>query len=337
MNLSERITLEHGSGGALSRQLTEQLIYPILSNEAYRELADATAFEIAGRTFITTDTYVVDPIFFPGGDIGTLGVFGTCNDLAVSGARPLYLTIGLVLEEGFPTADLRRVLESVRAAADRSGVRVISGDTKVVPAGKGGGIFLNTTGVGEAMGDHLLSVNNIREGDSVLVSGPVGSHGLAILASREGLKVGANLRSDCAPLFPLCEALYTLGAHLRFMRDATRGGVAAVLNEAIAENRECGMEIQETAFPISGTVKAASDLLGLNPLEIANEGVMIAVTAAEAAPEALSLLRSFEIGREACQVGEVSIRNPGRVILETAVGGRRILDLPRGLLLPRIC
>jgi hydrogenase expression/formation protein HypE len=337
LNLSERISLEHGSGGALSRQLTEELIYPILGNEAYEELSDATAFEIPGRTFITTDTYVVDPIFFPGGNIGTLGVFGTCNDLAVCGARPRYLTVGMVLEEGFPTADLRRVLDSIREAADQVGVRVISGDTKVVPAGKGGGIFLNTTGVGQAMGEHLLSVNNIREGDSVLVSGPVGSHGLAILASREGLKIGANLRSDCAPLFPLCQALYSLGKHLRFMRDATRGGVAAVLNEAVAENRKCGMEIQETAFPISGTVQAASDLLGLNPLEIANEGVMIAVIAPEVCAEALSLLRSFATGREAGQVGVVSARNPGRVILETAVGGRRILDLPRGLLLPRIC
>jgi hydrogenase expression/formation protein HypE len=243
----------------------------------------------------------------------------------------------LVLEEGFPTSHLRRVLESIRAACEQAGVRVVSGDTKVVPAGKGGGIFLNTTGVGEALGDHFLSVNNIREADTVLVSGPVGSHGLAILASREGLKIGAGLRSDCAPLFPLCQALYTLGKHLRFMRDATRGGVAAVLNEAVAANSKCGMEVQETAFPISGTVEAVSDLLGLNPLEIANEGVMVAVVERDVAAEALSLLRSFEIGREAVRVGVVSARHPGRVILETAVGGRRILDLPRGLLLPRIC
>jgi hydrogenase expression/formation protein HypE len=337
LSLSERITLEHGSGGALSRQLTEELIYPILSNDAYRELADSTAFEIGGRTFITTDTYVVDPVFFPGGDIGTLGVFGTCNDLAVCGARPRYLTIGLVLEEGFPISDLRRVLESIRSACEQVGVRVISGDTKVVPSGKGGGIFLNTTGVGEALGDHLLSATNIREGDSVLVSGPVGAHGLAILASRAGLKIAAGLRSDCASLFPLCQALYELGGSLRFMRDATRGGAAAVLNEAIAGNRNCGMEIQETSFPISGTVEAASDLLGLNPLEIANEGVMIAVVAADAATQALSRLHSFQLGREACRIGVVSARHPGRVILETAVGGRRILDLPRGLLLPRIC
>ncbi|UCF96523.1 MAG: hydrogenase expression/formation protein HypE [Spirochaetaceae bacterium] len=337
MKSPERIILEHGSGGALSRQLTEEMIYPILQNEAYPELADATAFEIRGRTFITTDTYVVDPPFFPGGDIGTLGVFGTCNDLAVCGARARFLSLGLVLEEGFPTADLRRALESVRLACEQSGVLVLSGDTKVVPTGKGGGIFLNTTGIGEALGDHYLSVRNIQSGDAVLVSGPVGNHGLAILAAREGLKIGASLRSDCAPLFPLCEALYGLGRELRFMRDATRGGAAAVLNEAVSHSEEFGLEVDETAFPISGIVAAASDLLGLNPLEIANEGVMIAVVAQRASDEALSLLRSFEAGREACQVGIVSDGYPGRVILETAVGGRRILDLPRGLLLPRIC
>ncbi len=337
MSTSGRITLEHGSGGALSRQLTEQLIYPILKSEAYGELADATSFEIPGRVYITTDTYVVDPPFFPGGDIGTLGVFGTCNDLAVCGARPRYLTMGLVLEEGFPTSDLKRVLESVRRAADRSRVRVISGDTKVVPSGKGGGIFMNTTGVGEALGPHLLSVKNIKSGDKVLISGPIGSHGLAILAAREGLKIAASLRSDCAPLFPLCEALYSLGKDLRFMRDATRGGAAAVLNEAVANNSECGLEILETAIPVPGTVAAASDLLGLNPMEIANEGVLIAVVAPTAADKAISLLRSLDTGREARQIGAVAGRYPGKVILETAVGGRRILDLPRGLLLPRIC
>jgi hydrogenase expression/formation protein HypE len=245
--------------------------------------------------------------------------------------------VGLVLEEGFPTADLQRALESVRQASEQAGVFVISGDTKVVPAGKGGGIFLNTTGVGQAMGDHSLGVDNIRTGDSVLISGPVGSHGLAILATREGLKIGASIRSDCAPLFPLCEALYGLGDRLRFMRDATRGGAAAVLNETVSHSKEYGLEVSETAFPVTGTVAAAADLLGLNPLEIANEGVLIAVVAREAAAQALSLLHSFPIGREACQIGVVSDRYPGQVILETSVGGRRILDLPRGLLLPRIC
>ena len=337
MSISERIILEHGSGGALSRQLTEELIYPILRNDDYPELADATAFQLRGKVFITTDTYVVDPPFFPGGDIGTLGVFGTCNDLAVCGARPRYLTMGLVLEEGFPTADLRRVLESVRRSAEEAGVAVISGDTKVVPSGKGGGIFLNTTGVGEALGDHLLSVKNIRPGDRVLISGPLGSHGLAILAAREGLKIGASLRSDCASLFPLCRGLYDLGGELRFMRDATRGGAAAVLNETVSHSESCGLEIEETAIPVSGPVAAAADLLGLNPLEIANEGVLISVVAAEVASGALARLRLFPEGREACQIGVVSDRQPGRVILETAVGGRRILDLPRGLLLPRIC
>ena len=337
MKLPERIILEHGSGGALSRQLTEQLIYPVLKNEHYTELNDATAFHSSGRTLITTDTYVVDPPFFPGGDIGTLGVFGTCNDLAVCAARPRYLTMGLVLEEGFAIADLRRALESVREAAKRAEVRVISGDTKVVPSGKGGGIYMNTTGVGEALGEHILSSGNIRGGDAVLISGPVGSHGLAILAAREELKIGSALRSDCAPLFPLCEALYDLGGDLRFMRDATRGGAAAVLNETVSASEKYGLEIVETDFPITGAVAAAADLLGLNPLEIANEGVFIAVVADAAADRAVARLRAFDIGAKACRIGTVGERWPGKVILETAVGGKRILDLPRGLLLPRIC
>ena len=337
MKLPERIILEHGSGGALSRQLTEQLIYPVLKNEHYPELNDATAFESRGRTLITTDTYVVDPPFFPGGDIGTLGVFGTCNDLAVCAARPQYLTMGLVLEEGFPTTELRRALESVRAAAEQAEVRVISGDTKVVPSGKGGGIYMNTTGVGQALGEHILCTGNIRNGDAVLISGPVGSHGLAILAAREQLKIGSALRSDCAPLFPLCRSLYELGGELRFMRDATRGGAAAVLNETVGGSEKYGLEIEETSVPVIGAVAAAADLLGLNPLEIANEGVLIAIVAGAAADRAVARLRAFDIGAQACRIGTVCERYPGKVILETAVGGRRILDLPRGLLLPRIC
>lgn len=333
----DRITLEHGSGGALSRQLTEQLIYPILKNEEYAELADATAFQIHGKAFFTTDTYVVDPPFFPGGDIGTLAVFGTCNDLAVCGAKPRYLTMGLVIEEGFPISELRRVLESVRQATAEVGVKVISGDTKVVPAGKGGGIFVNTAGVGEALGEHALSAENIKPGDRVLISGPVGSHGLAILAAREELKVASSLSSDCASLYPICEALYSLGADLRFMRDATRGGVAAVLNEMVLGSVTAGLQVLESSVPVGSTVAAASDLLGLNPLEIANEGVLLAVVAPDSAAPALQLMRSLPLGREACDIGFVSSESPGKVILQTAVGGRRFLDLPRGLLLPRIC
>jgi len=331
-----RITLEHGSGGALSRELTEELIYPLFEGAEYPELSDASEVRLDGRSYVTTDTYVVDPPVFPGGDIGTLAVFGTCNDLAVCGARPLYLTVGLVLEEGLPIQLLRRVLESLRDAAARAGVHVVTGDTKVVPAGKGGGIYINTAGIGRVTGEDRLSPRRMAPGDRLLVSAPVGAHGMAILAAREQLAVAGSLRSDCAFLYPLCRALCGLGADLRFMRDATRGGVAAVLNEA-ARGGERGIEIREQDVPVAGAVAAAADLLGLNPLEVANEGVLVAVVSSAAGPAALELLRVHELGVGAAEIGTVTAEHPGRVILETTVGGRRILDMPRGLLLPRIC
>jgi hydrogenase expression/formation protein HypE len=336
MSLGPRITLEHGSGGALSRELTEELIYPCFSGPEYPELADSTEFALEGRGLFTTDTYVVDPPFFPGGDIGRLAVFGTCNDLAVCGATPLYLSLGLVIEEGFATADLGKILRSARSAADEAGVRIITGDTKVVPSGKGGGIFLNTAGVGCALPGLGLSSARLQAGDQLLVSAPVGAHGLAILAARESLSIAAALRSDCACLYPLCAALAELGTGLHWMRDATRGGVAAVLNE-LARGTAFGLEVREEAFPVEGPVAAAADLLGLNPLEIANEGVLVAAVAGQDAERALELLRARPLGLRACRVGEVTAEHPGRVMLETAIGGRRILDLPRGLLLPRIC
>jgi hydrogenase expression/formation protein HypE len=278
----------------------------------------------------------VDPPFFPGGDIGRLAVFGTCNDLAVCGATPLALSLGLVLEEGFRLEDLRRVLHSVRTAADEAGVRVITGDTKVVPAGKGGGIYLNTAGVGRADPGLSLSPARMREGDRVLVSAPVGAHGLAVLAARESLQVGASLASDCANLHPLCAGLSALGPALRCMRDATRGGVAAVVNE-LASGSDLGLALVEEDFPVDGTVAAAAGLLGLNPLEIANEGVLVAVVDSEAAGRAIEILRAHPLGRQARCVGSVAVGYPGRVVLETSIGGRRFLDMPRGLLLPRIC
>jgi hydrogenase expression/formation protein HypE len=332
----DRITLEHGSGGALSRTLTEELIYPLFCSPDYPELTDASELRIQGRTYMTTDTYVVDPPVFPGGDIGTLAVFGTCNDLAVCGARPRYLTLGLVLEEGLPMELLRRVLESVREAADQAEVRIISGDTKVVPAGKGGGIYINTAGVGEGITDQPPSTGRIRPDDRVLVSAPVGSHGITVLATREKLAVAGSLRSDCACLYPLCRELCGLGGELRFMRDATRGGIAAVLNETV-RGREQGMVTREKDVPVDGPVAAAADLLGLNPLEVANEGVLVAVVSPQVVPRALQMLRGLALGVRAAEIGVITEQHPGRVILETEVGGRRILDMPRGLLLPRIC
>ncbi len=333
---SGQIRLEHGSGGALARELTEEVIYPYFRGEAFPELADAGQFRLEGFSCLTTDTYVVDPPFFPGGDIGRLAVFGTCNDLAVSGAVPQALSLALVLEEGFPIRDLHRVLESAARACSEAGVRVITGDTKVVPAGKGGGIFVNTAGVGSIVMDHPLTPGRIAPGDRVLVSAPVGAHGLAVLAAREALPVASQLRSDCASLFPLCSALGRLGAELKVMRDATRGGLAAVLNE-LAAGAPCGLEVEESSIPVEPVVAAASDLLGLSPLEIANEGVLVAVVGAARAGEALELVRALPLGTSAALVGSAVAGHPGRVVLRTEVGGRRILDMPRGLLLPRIC
>jgi hydrogenase expression/formation protein HypE len=332
----ERIRLEHGSGGWLSRQLTEELIFPCFRGAGYPQLLDAGSFAAEGTAFLTTDTYVVDPLFFPGGDIGRLAVFGTCNDLAVLGAEPLALSLGLVIEEGFPIADLARVLHSIRDACREAGVQVITGDTKVVPAGKGGGLYVNTSGVGRGRAPRPLDPQRIREGDALLVSAPVGAHGLAVLAARESLPLAGVLRSDCAMLAPLCRSLLALGEELRFLRDATRGGVAAVFNE-ICRGRAFGLEVAEERIPVEKPVEMVADLLGLNPLEVANEGVVVAVVAGGVRDRAVEILRDQPLGRKAEWVGRVTSARPGRVVLETRIGGRRILDFPRGLLLPRIC
>ncbi len=330
------VKLEHGSGGALSRELVESIIYPCFRGSDYRELSDASKVEISGQILVTTDTYVVDPLFFPGGDIGKLAVFGTCNDLAVCGAKPRFLTLGFVLEEGLALEDLRRILQSISEAAREAKVKIVTGDTKVVPRGKGGGIFINTTGIGQGMVSDAMSPSRVQAGDAVIVSGPVGSHGTTILAVRESLSVGSRLSSDCAFLYPLCEKLYELKGELRFLRDATRGGVAAILNEIVTD-QTYSIWIEEQQIPVEKNVAAAAEILGLNPLEIANEGVMIAIVAGAEAEGALARLKEHPLGREARIIGKVRETNPGRVILLTPIGGRRILDFPRGLILPRIC
>jgi hydrogenase expression/formation protein HypE len=279
---------------------------------------------------------VVDPPFFPGGDIGRLSVIGTCNDLAVCGAKPVCVSLALVLEEGFPIADLRTVLESAAAAAREANARVVTGDTKVVPVGKGGGIFVTTAGVGRRVFPHILSPSRIHDGDSVLVSAPVGAHGLTVLAARESLPVAGSLRSDMAFLYPQVSRLFHLADSLRFLRDATRGGVAAVLNEVV-HGTAWGMEVEEEAFPVTEEVRAVSSLLGLNPLEVANEGVFVAVVARAAEEDALEALHRHPLGKSARCVGYLSGTRPGIVEMTTRIGGRRRVDFPRGLLLPRIC
>ena len=330
------IRLEHGSGGALSRDLVESVIHPFFRSPSYTELSDASPVEAGSDLLMTTDGYVVDPPFFPGGNIGRLSVWGTCNDLAVCGAKPMCISLALVIEEGFAVADLKKALESAASAAREAETRIVTGDTKVVPSGKGGGIFITTAGLGRRMCPAVLSPSRIREGDSVIISAPIGAHGLTVLAARESLPVADALRSDTAFLYPAISLLFPLEQSLRFLRDATRGGVAAVLNEA-AQGAAWGIRIEEAEIPVSPEVRTVADLLGLNPLEIANEGVFVAVVEARAEDAALRALRSHPLGRTARCVGYVTGGNPGTVLMTTKIGGTRRVDFPRGLLLPRIC
>ncbi|MGA2764655.1 MAG: hydrogenase expression/formation protein HypE [Spirochaetia bacterium] len=330
------IRLEHGSGGALSRDLVESVIYPAFASDSYPELADASPITPGSDFLLTTDGYVVDPPFFPGGDIGRLCVFGTCNDLAVCGARPISLSLAMTIEEGLPISQLQTALASAAQAAREAQVRIVTGDTKVVPMGKGGGMFLTTAGVGSRVFFYRLSPSRVQPGDAVIVSGPLGAHGVTILAARESLPVGGTLRSDAAFLYPLVSSLFPLGESLRFMRDATRGGVSAVLNEAV-HGAQWGIQVEEDDFPVDQDVKAVCDLLGLNPLEIANEGVFVAFVSGDASEKALAALRASPLGARAQRVGKVTAEAAGRVTMVTSIGGRRLLDFPRGLLLPRIC
>jgi hydrogenase expression/formation protein HypE len=334
--MDDAVRLEHGSGGALSRELIEDVIYPPLANVLYPSLNDGTEIACSESMFMTTDTYVIDPPFFPGGNIGHLSVCGTCNDLAVSGAAPRYLSLGFVLEEGFAIASVRKILESIASSAASVGVSVVTGDTKVVPVGKGGGIYINSTGVGSKEFLGVLGPQRVEAGDRVILSGPVGAHGIAILAARENLPVGTSLKSDCTHLYPLCLSLFDLGDNLKFMRDATRGGIAAVLNE-IADGLDVGIMLREADIPVDEDVAATADILGLNPLEVANEGVFVAVVSSDAAEDAMRLLARHPAGTRAAVVGSVGKDHAGKVYLETRIGGHRMVDLPRGLLLPRIC
>ncbi len=334
MSGAERIRLEHGSGGALTRELVDELIYPKFRSPHYRTLSDAAELAAPARPCMTTDGFVVDPLFFPGSDIGKLAVFGSCNDLAVCGARPVALSLALILEEGLATDTLEAVLDSIAAACADAGVHVVTGDTKVVPRGAGGGVYITTAAVGEIELDSPLGAERMVAGDLIVLSGSIGAHGIAVLAAREGLPVSRKVVSDCRNLYPACSALYGLGADLRVMRDATRGGVAAIANELVA-GRTVSFRMDETLIPVAPPVASAAKLLGLTPLEIANEGVFLAVVSADCGEEAVERLRRN--GADPVIVGEVGNAPAGVVVLETAAGGTRIVDLPRGLLLPRIC
>jgi hydrogenase expression/formation protein HypE len=329
------VLLAHGEGGRLSRRLIREMLLTALDNDYLRPLGDGAVLPpVGGRLVMTTDSHVVSPLFFPGGDIGLLAVHGTVNDLAMCGAEPLYLSLGLIVEEGLPLEVLGRVVASVASAARGCGVRVVTGDTKVVPRGAADGLFLTTAGVGRLADGVDLGAERVRPGDVVLVSGTVGDHGLAVLAAR-GLGLGEGLRSDTAPLHGLARAVLECGATVRFLRDPTRGGVAAVLHE-LAESASAQVVVDERAVPASPAVRGACGLLGLDPLHVANEGKLVAVVAPEGADAALACLRSHELGREAAVIGEVR-SGPPRVLVRGGLGVLRVLDEPAGAPLPRIC
>ncbi len=332
------ILLGHGSGGKLSHQLLDDLIIPILSGVAQQDQNDAAILHSPGaKLAFTTDSYVVDPIFFPGGNIGDLAINGTVNDLAMSGAKPLAISVGFILEEGLPLCDLKTILESMKSAALLAGVNIVTGDTKVVPRGKADKIFINTSGIGYFTRDISTAGSNARVGDKIIVSGTIGDHGMAILASREGLELESAITSDSAPLNGMTDALLEqLGDQVHALRDPTRGGVATTLKE-IALQSAVDIELDEASLPIRSEVRGICAILGLDPLFVANEGKMLVVVAAEAAGAALAILREQPSGDEAAIIGEVTAESTGRVAVRTAIGGRRAVDMLSGEQLPRIC
>lgn len=333
----ERIVLAHGAGGKATQTLVEAIFLEEFRSPELEPLEDAARLTIDGvRLAFTTDSYVVSPLFFPGGDIGDLAVNGTINDLAVSGATPLYLSVGMILEEGFAIADLSRIAASISAAARAAGVRIVTGDTKVVQRGKADGCYINTAGIGAITHDHPLAAANARPGDAVLVSGPIGDHGMTVMLARGELDIAADIVSDTAPLHGVIAELLNAVPGVRAMRDATRGGVATVLNE-VARAAEVAVVLNETAVPVRTEVRGACEILGIDPLYVACEGRFVAIVDGDQAQAALTAMRAHPLGAQAAIVGHIAADPPGLVLLNTAFGGTRIVDLLVGDPLPRIC
>jgi len=334
-----KILMAHGSGGQLSHDLVEQVFLKHFHNPTLANLDDAAVlpyFANDSRFALTTDSYVIHPLFFPGGDIGKLAVCGTVNDLSMRGARPLYLTAGFILEEGLPLEDLERIVTSMAATARAAGIQVVAGDTKVVERGNADGLFINTAGVGLVPDGVNISGADAQAGDVVIVSGTIGDHGMTIMSQREGLSFNTPLVSDCAPLNGLVAALLEASSAVHCLRDPTRGGLATVLNE-LARRSRVGIEIKETHIPVRSAVQGLCELLGLDPLYVANEGKLVVVVAEKDAKEVLAAMRTHEYGTDAAVIGRIVLAHPGRVVLRTALGTCRIVDMLVGEQLPRIC
>lgn len=332
------IQLSHGSGGKMMNDLIARLFVETFDNPILRRRDDQATLEINGqRLTFSTDSFVVDPLFFPGGNIGELAVNGTVNDLCMNGARPLYLSTGFIIEEGLPVADLEKIVHSMQRAAQKAGVQIVTGDTKVVNRGKGDKLFINTAGIGIIEHKYRIGVDNLQPGDRVIINGAIGNHGMAVLSKREGLAFETSIESDTAALNGLVADLISeVEGEIHAMRDPTRGGVAAVLNEFAAAS-SVGIRLFEDRLPIDAPVAGACELLGLDPLYVANEGKLIAIVSASAAETVLAAMQSHPLGKQAVMIGEVHDSNVGTVTLSTRLGTERIVDMPVGEQLPRIC
>lgn len=334
--MTETILLAHGSGGKLSHNLIEKNLLPLFSNPMLDKLDDSAVFELSGRLAFTTDSYVVSPIFFPGGDIGKLAVCGTINDLAMCGAMPLFLSISLIIEEGFHMEELEIIVNSIKDTAGEANIKVVTGDTKVVNRGSADKLFINSSGLGLIPPGVNISGSNARPGDKVILSGTIGDHGIAVMSQREGLKFSVPVESDCAPLHKLVNEMVEVSSQIHCLRDPTRGGLATTLNE-FAKQSKVSIRVEEEKIPISDAVRAACELLGFDPLYVANEGKLVAIVAPEDADCLLAKMKENQYGVNASLIGEVTTEPKGRVIMKTRLGASRIVDMLTGELLPRIC
>jgi len=336
--MAKKITLAHGSGGKASHELIEKLFVANFGSKSLAAMEDSAVVQAGSeRIAFSTDSYVVDPIFFPGGNIGSLAIHGTVNDLAMRGAKPLYLSVGMIIEEGFSYADLETIVLSLKAGAEKAGVEIVAGDTKVVQSGKADKIFINTTGIGLLDKELDISAQNGRPGDRIILSGTMADHGTTILCQREGLQIQGGFKSDSAPLNHMVSAMIReAGKSIHVLRDPTRGGVGTTLNE-LAQSSGVGIRIRETDLPVRDDVRGACELLGLDPLYLANEGKLLAFVEPEAMERLLAVMQKTEYGENACIIGEVVADHPGQVVLQTSIGSSRIIDMLHGEPLPRIC
>jgi len=334
--LEDKILLAHGSGGKLAHELIKKSFLKAFHNPFLAKLDDSSVTDFSGRLAFTTDSYVVSPIFFPGGDIGKLAVCGTVNDLAMSGARPLYLSLSFIIEEGLPQSELNKIVNSVQEAAQEAEVEIVTGDTKVVNRGSADKLFINTAGIGIIPEGVNISGSNARPGDRVILSGTIGDHGIAVLSQREGLRFSTQLKSDCSPLNQLVAEMLDASPNIHCLRDPTRGGLATTLNE-LAEQSKVSIRIEEEKLPVREEVLGACEMLGFDPLYVANEGKLVAIVPAGDAERVLEAMQENHYGKDAAVIGEVSAENPGRVVMRTRLGASRIVDMIVGDLLPRIC